>query len=313
MEKKITIMIPVYNEQESLKILYDRLKNILKQIDYNYEILFINDGSNDNSIDIIKSLRKEDSGVSYVNLSRNYGKEVAMAAGFDYAKGDALIIMDADLQDPPELIPEMIKYWEEGYDDVYAKRRSRKGESWLKKKTSLWYYRVLKTVSKTPIQEDTGDFRLVSRRAVEALKRYKEVHRYTKGYFSLIGFKKKEVLFDRDPRIAGKTKWNYFKLIDLAIEGITSFTAFPLKISTYIGFTVAFFSFVYLLWVILKTLMFGESVAGYPSLISVILFMGGIQLICIGIIGEYLSRVFSETKNRPLYFIDDYNGEKWNG
>lgn len=310
MKKKISILIPVYNEEESICMLYNRLKMVLENIDYDHEILFVNDGSKDNSLSMIQKLRKEDSCVSYLNLSRNYGKEIAMAAGFDYVLGDAVIIMDADLQDTPELIPEMVSFWEQGYDDVYAKRRNREGESWLKKKTSFWFYRILKKLSKVEIQEDTGDFRLLDRRAIEAIRKIKEQHRYTKGFFSWIGFNKKEILFDRDPRIAGTTKWNYFKLLDLAIEGIISFSAMPLRISTILGFMIAIFSFIYMIYVIIKTLLFGDPVAGYPSLVSLILFLSGIQFIILGVIGEYLGRVFNETKNRPLYFIDEYNNEK---
>lgn len=310
MNKKISILIPAYDEEDTIPIIYKRLKDVFKNINYEFEILFINDGSKDSSLNIMKNLRKKDKSVSYINLSRNYGKEIAMAAGFEYAMGDAVIIMDADLQDPPELIPKMISYWEKGYDDVYAKRRSRAGESWLKKKTSYYFYRILKKLSRVEIQEDTGDFRLLSRRAVEAIKKIKEQHRYTKGFFSWIGFKKKEILFDRDPRAAGRTKWNYYKLIDLAIEGIISFSGAPLRVSTIIGFVMAMFSFLYMLYVIIKTLLFGDPVAGYPSLVSLILFISSIQFIILGVIGEYLGRVFNETKNRPLYFIEEYNDEK---
>ncbi|WP_053957231.1 glycosyltransferase family 2 protein [Inediibacterium massiliense] len=312
MDQKISILIPVYNEEETLFVLYDRLKEVLKTIHYDYEILFINDGSKDDSLKMMHKLREQDFRVSYLNLSRNYGKEIAMAAGFDYAIGDAVIIMDADLQDPPELIPQMIHYWEQGYDDVYAKRRSRAGESWFKKKTSYWFYRILQRLSKVEIQEDTGDFRLLSKRAVEAIKKIKEHHRYTKGFFSWIGFYKKEILFDRDPRIAGETKWNYYKLMELAIEGIVSFSAAPLRVSTIIGFMMATFSFVYMIYIIIKTLLFGDPVAGYPSLVSLILFLGGIQFIILGVIGEYLGRVFNESKNRPLYFVESYNEEQKN-
>ncbi|MFL6561523.1 MAG: glycosyltransferase, partial [Bacillus sp. (in: firmicutes)] len=231
-------------------------------------------------------------------------------AGLDHAQGDAVIIMDADLQDPPELIPEMISYWEEGYDDVFAKRGSRSGESWLKKWTAAKFYRLLKKATNIPIQEDTGDFRLLDRRCVEALKQIRESQRFTKGMFSWIGYNKKELLFDRDPRAAGETKWNYLKLFDLAIEGITSFTTFPLRLSSLLGVVISLFAFVYMVWIIAKTLLFGESVSGYPSLMTVILFLGGIQLLSLGVIGEYLGRIFNETKNRPLYFVDEYNGNK---
>lgn len=308
--KMITALIPAYNEEECLYQLYDRLTSVLNSIEnYNYEILFINDGSKDNTLEILKELNKKDNRVQYVNLARNYGKEIAMAAGFDYAKGDAVIILDADLQDPPELIPEMVKYFEEGYDDVYGRRKSRDGESWLKKSTSKLFYKMLQSVTKVNILKDTGDFRLLSRRAVEALKKYKEQRRYTKGFFALIGFKKKEILFDRDARIAGKTKWNYFGLLNLAIEGITSFSTFPLRVSSILGIIIAFFSFLYIIFIVFKTLVFGEDVQGYPTMMSVILFLGGIQLLSIGIIGEYLGRIFDEVKNRPLYLVEQYSGD----
>jgi polyisoprenyl-phosphate glycosyltransferase len=233
-----------------------------------------------------------------------------MLAGMDFASGDALIIMDADLQDPPELVPDMIKYWEQGYDDVYAKRKSRSGETWMKKQTSKMFYRLLKKVSRVPIQEDTGDFRLLDRRCINALISMRESQRYTKGLFSWVGFNKKEILFDRDPRAAGETKWNYFKLIELAIEGITSFTTVPLKFSSWLGMIISACAFIYMIGIILKTLILGDSVSGYPSLMSVILFIGGIQLLCLGIIGEYLGRIFNESKRRPQYFVNEYNESK---
>ncbi len=233
-----------------------------------------------------------------------------MGAAFDYVTGDATVIIDADLQDPPELIIEMLKYYEEGYDDVYAKRRSRDGESWLKKFTSKAFYKILSNISSVPIQKDTGDFRLLSRRAIEALRKFPEKQRYTKGMFSLIGFKKKEVEFDRDSRVAGKTKWNYFKLIDLAIDGITSFTTAPLRIATFMGILSALVAFIYIVYIVVRTIILGIDVPGYASIICFILMIGGIQLISLGVIGEYLGRIFIEVKNRPLYFVEEYCGEK---
>lgn len=309
--KTITILVPMYNEELVIDQLYERLEKVMYQLkEYHFEILMVNDGSSDSTLDQIKQLRLKDNRVSYVHLSRNFGKEVAMLSGFDYAKGDAVVIIDADLQDPPELIPEMIYYWKQGYDDVYAKRRSRNGESWIKKKTAEKFYQLLNRTTHISLQENTGDFRLLDRRCIEALKQMRETQRYTKGLFSWIGFNKKEILFDRDARAAGTSKWNYLKLIELAIEGITSFTTAPLRISSYFGLVISFFAFLYMLWIIVKTLFFGESVSGYPSLMTVILFMGGIQLICLGVIGEYLGRIFSETKQRPVYFVDEYNNEK---
>ncbi|WP_300902876.1 glycosyltransferase family 2 protein [uncultured Clostridium sp.] len=312
MRKLISLIIPMYNEEESLPYLYNRLVTLAENIShYNMEFLFVNDGSRDNSLEIVKKYREKDLRVCYLNLSRNFGKEVAMAAALDYVNGDVVAIIDADLQDPPELIIEMLKYYEMGYDDVYAKRRSRKGETALKKFTSHVFYRVLKSMSSVPIQEDTGDFRLLSRRAVEALKAFPEKQRYTKGMFSLIGFKKKAIEFDRDPRVAGTTKWNYLKLFDLAIEGITSFTVAPLRIATMIGMISALASILYMIFIFFKTIIKGIDVPGYASLICIVLLLGGIQLICLGIIGEYLGRIFIEVKNRPLYFIDEYVGNEY--
>ena len=309
--KMLSIIIPMYNEEESLPFLYDRLSKLANKIEeYEIEFLFVNDGSKDRSLEMVKEYKQKDDRVCYLNLSRNFGKEVAMGAAFDYVRGDAVAIIDADLQDPPELIIDMLKYYEEGYDDVYAKRRSRDGESWLKKFTSKKFYRVLQSVSRVPIQTDTGDFRLLSRRAIEALRSFPEKQRYTKGMFSLIGFKKKEIEFDRDSRVAGQTKWNYLKLIDLAIEGITSFTVAPLRIATILGILCAGGAFIYMVFMLVKTLVYGVDVPGYASLVCIILMLGGIQLLCLGVIGEYIGRIFTEVKNRPLYFIDEYSEVK---
>ena len=309
--KKISIIIPAYNEEESLPILYERLSKLMEAMNsYEFEILFINDGSKDKTIEIIKSMREKDNRICYVDFARNFGKEIAMIAGLDYATGDCVVFMDADLQDPPELIPELVKYWEEGYDDVYAKRRSRKGETWLKKFTSKMYYRVLKHVTKVEIQEDTGDFRLLDRRCVNALKKLRESQRNTKSMFSWIGYKKKEVLYDRDPRVAGSTKWNYVKLMDLAIDGITSLTTSPLRISTFIAIPTFIVLFVYFIYVIAKSIIIHEAIQAFQAIILLILFFSGIQILLFGIIGEYLGRIFNETKNRPLYLVNEYNGEK---
>ncbi|MFR5950799.1 MAG: glycosyltransferase family 2 protein [Clostridia bacterium] len=309
--KKITIIIPAYNEEESLPYLYERLEKLMdSNKNYEFEILFVNDGSKDKTIELIKQYREKDKRISYVDFSRNFGKEIAMMAGLDYAKGDAVIFMDADLQDPPELIPELIKYWEEGYDDVYAKRKSRAGETFLKKFTSKMYYKVLQSLTNVPIQKDTGDFRLLDRRCVNALKKMRETQRCSKSMFSWIGYNKKEVLYDRDPRIAGKTKWNYKKLVDLAIDGITSFTTSPLRISTYLCIPTFFALFIYFIYVICKMILFTGKIDAYQAIILLILFFSGIQILLFGIIGEYLGRIFNETKNRPLYLVNEYNGER---
>ena len=309
--KKISIIVPAYNEEESIPFLYERIIKLINDIkNYEFEVLFINDGSKDNTLDIIKQLRNKDNRICYVNLSRNFGKEIAMMAGVDYADGDAVIFMDADLQDPPELIPELIKYWEEGYDDVYAKRKSRDGETFLKKFTSKMYYNILQKLSKVEIQKDTGDFRLLDRRCVNALKKLRESQRCSKSMFSWIGYKKKEVLFDRDARIAGRTKWNYKKLVDLAIDGITSFTTTPLRLSTYISIPTFILLAIYSIYVVIKAIVIKDTIHAYQAIILLILFFSGIQILLFGIIGEYLGRIFNETKNRPLYLVDEYNGEK---
>ena len=307
-------MIPAYNEEKVLPQLFTRLNDLAKNnLAYDFEFLFINDGSKDRTMKIIKDEAVQSSQISYINLSRNFGKENAMLAGFDYAKGDALVIIDADLQDPPELIPKMIKFWEQGYDDVYAKRESRDGESWLKKATSKWFYSVLDKISHIEIQRDTGDFRLLDRRAVEALKTLREANRYTKGMFSWVGFKKKEITYKRDPRAAGETKWNYFKLLNLAIEGITSFTTSPLRISLWTGLIISISAFAWAAFLIIRKLFFGADMSGYTSLMSAILLLGGVQLVSIGVIGEYIGRIFTETKNRPVYLaqeIKEFKREK---
>lgn len=308
MKKVITVLIPAYNEVEVLPKLVARLEDLQTQLStYKLEFLFINDGSSDGTLQHIKKYAKKNPTISYVNLSRNFGKEAAMLAGFDYARGDAVVIIDADLQDPPELIPEMVAYWEEGYDDVFARRKSRAGESTLKKKTSAWYYKILQHSTNIPIQIDTGDFRLLDRRCIEALKQFRESERYTKGLFSWIGFKKKEILYNRDARAAGETKWNYPKLINLAIDGITSFTTAPLRISAYVGAFVSFVAFIYIAYLLIRPLFGVPTVPGYASTLAVILFLGGLQLLSLGIIGEYIGRIFNETKHRPVYFVEEYH------
>ena len=306
--KKVSILIPAYNEEEVLRPLYERLGKLANDTkDYEFEFLFVNDGSRDKTLEIIKDLAHIDKRISYINLSRNFGKEIAMIAGLDNVKGDATVIIDADLQDPPELIPQMLQYWKQGYDDVYARRKSRSGESWFKRTTSEAFYKVLQKSTNIPIQRDTGDFRLLSRRCVESLKQFRESERYTKGMFSWIGYKKKEILYDRDPRLAGETKWNYRKLINLAIDGITSFTTAPLRISSVFGVIVSFLAFLYIIYLVVRTMFFGTDLAGYPSMMAVILFLGGVQLLSLGVIGEYIGRIFNETKQRPLYFIEEYH------
>ena len=306
--KKISILIPCYNEEKSLPILYPELNKIMdKIINYDWEILFVNDGSKDNTINIIKALRAADNRINFVNLTRNFGKENAMLAGFDYVTGDCTIIMDADLQDPPSLIPQMLEYWEQGYQDVYAKRANRGKESWLRKQFSLLFYKILDHATRFDILQNVGDFRLLDKRCINALKKLRETERYTKGMFCWIGYEKKEIIFDRADRAAGESNWNFWSLFNLAIEGITSFTTAPLRFASVTGFIIAFVTFVYALYFITKTLIVGDPVQGFTTLIVVILFLGGIQLLTIGILGEYIGRIFNETKNRPAYLASEYN------
>ncbi len=309
--KSVTLLIPAYNEQEVLPHLYDRLYKLAgEHADYAWEFLFVNDGSRDKTLEVIRRYATKDPRVSYVNLSRNFGKEVAMAAGIDHTKSDCLVIIDADLQDPPELIPEMLALWEEGYDDVYAKRRSRAGESIVKRKTSEWFYRILQRSTNIPIQKDTGDFRLLDRRCVEALRQFRESGRYTKGMFSWIGYKKKELLYDRDPRAAGTTSWSYPKLINLAIDGITSFTTAPLRLASVFGMMVSLATFLYILYLVIRPLFGVPTGDGYSSIMATVLFLGGVQLLSLGVIGEYVGRIFNESKQRPLYFVEEYHHGK---
>ena len=305
--KTLTAIVPVYNEKEVLPEFHKRLSTVLDKIKLEAEILYVNDGSSDNSLDIMHGLAKTDARVTCIDLSRNFGKEIALTAGLDHAIGDAVVAIDADLQDPPELIPQLLENLNDGYDVVYAQRKSRKGESWFKKATATAFYRLMQQFGRTSIPQNTGDFRILNRRAVDALKQLREHHRFMKGLFTWIGYRQKAISYDRDPRYAGETKWNYWKLWNFAIEGITSYTSAPLKLATYFGFTIAFMAFVYAAVIIVKTILFHETVKGYPSLMVVILFLGGIQLIFIGFIGEYMGRTYNESKRRPLYFLNEYS------
>lgn len=309
--KQIDILVPCYNEEAVLPQFYERTCAVIDSLrNYAFTFIFVNDGSRDRTLPILRQLHEKDARVAYVSLSRNFGKEAAMLAGMDYAEGDALVIMDADLQDPPELLPDMIAWWEKGYRDVSARRRHREGETFFKKWSSHVYYRLLKKLSPVPVQEDVGDFRLLDKRCVKALCSLRECQRYTKGLFCWIGFEKKEILFDRPPRAAGKTKWNYWKLFNLAIDGITSFTTAPLRIAAFAGCFFAFVAAIYLIFIVLRTLLYGEDVPGYPSLISLILFIGSVQFTFMGILGEYVGRIYNESKGRPPYIVGESTKEK---
>ena len=303
---KLSVIIPFYNEDVVLEEFYQRLSAVFEKNDLNGEFLFVNDGSEDSSLSLLYRLKEKDGRISIIDLSRNFGKEIAMTAGLDHAKGDAVILIDADLQDPPELIPDLINEWHKGYDVVYAQRTERGGESLVKKITSHSFYRLMQHVGNVKIPRDTGDFRLLSRRAVEALNKLRERNRFMKGLYAWIGYPQKAVPYKRDPRFAGETKWNYWRLWNFALDGVTSFSTTPLKAATYLGLLTALGAFLYASFVLVKALVFGDDVPGFPTLMIVILFLGGVQLIALGIIGEYLGRAFDESKYRPLYLLKGY-------
>jgi polyisoprenyl-phosphate glycosyltransferase len=301
----LSIVVPCFNEAAVLAVFHTRLQTVLGDLP-EWEVIYVDDGSTDSTRAEIEALYRLDPRVALVSLSRNFGKETAVTAGLDHAAGDAVVVIDADLQDPPELIPTLVDRWRDGFDMVYAKRSSRAGETWLKRATAQAFYRLMQGMGDQRLPEDTGDFRLMSRRVVEAVRQLREQHRFMKGLFAWVGYPTTCVLYDRAPRHAGATKWNYWKLWNLALEGITSFTVMPLKMATYVGLGVAVLSVIYAAQVIVKTLIIGNPVAGYPSLMTVVLFLGGVQLMFLGVIGEYLGRVFNETKQRPLYLVERY-------
>lgn len=302
----ISVVIPVFNEQAVLQECHNRLTRVMDRLPVRTEIIYIDDGSSDETLQILQELRKRDSRVCILELSRNFGKEAAMSAGLDHADGDAVIVMDADLQDPPEFIPRMLEEWSRGHDVVYLRRRSRQGESVPKKICAYVYYRLLNRLSRIKIPEDVGDFRLLSRCAVVALRRLPERNRYMKGLYAWIGFSQKELVFDRDSRAAGYTKWGFRSLLNLSLDGLTAFTTAPLKLASYLGLLVSGGAFAYGIWIIAKTLLYGETVSGFPTIMVVMLCLGGVQLMAIGVLGEYLGRMFMENKQRPLYLIKQH-------
>jgi len=302
----LSVVVPAYNEEDVLPDFQRRLVAVLDLLPLDCEIVYVNDGSRDRTLAVLERMRMTDSRVALVDLSRNFGKEAALTAGLDHARGDAVVVIDADLQDPPELIPELVRHWQEGHDVVYAQRSARDGESLAKRITAHVFYRVIERISEVRIPRDTGDFRLLSRRAVDALLQLRERHRFMKGLFAWIGYPQKAVPYRRDPRHAGQTKWNYWRLWNFALEGITSFTTAPLKLATYVGILTATLAFLFGGYIVGATLLLGNPVAGYPSLMAVILFLGGVQLTALGIIGEYLGRLSDEAKGRPLYLVNEH-------
>jgi len=309
----LSVVVPVYNEASVLPEFHRRLGAVLAALPMRSEVVYVNDGSGDDTATIVAGLAGTDPRVASIELSRNFGKEIAMTCGLDHAQGDAVVIIDADLQDPPELIPRLVDEWRAGFDVVYARRSERRGETWLKKTTATLFYRLIQRIGQVSIPRDTGDFRLMSRRAVLALLQLREKHRFMKGLFAWIGFPQKAVDYCREPRFAGDSKFDYWKLWNFALEGLTSFTIAPLKLATYIGLFTALLAFGYGGWIIAKTLLYGETVRGYPTVMVTILFLGGVQLMSIGVIGEYLGRTYDESKRRPLYFVKGYRPARSSG
>lgn len=303
----LSIVVPVYDEEAAILEFHRRMTETLEGLPFAWELIYVNDGSRDRTCKLVRGFLQECSDVVLLDLSRNFGKEAAMTAGIDHAAGDALVVIDADLQDPPELIPEMVRLLESGdYDVVYAQRVSRNGETFLKRTSAHLFYRIIGRMTGIDIPHDTGDFRLLNSRAIEALRRLREHHRFMKGLFAWIGFRQVALRYDRDARFAGQSKFNYWRLWNFSLEGITSFTTAPLKVASYFGLITSLGAALYGMTIVVSTLIFGNPVAGYPSLLVAVLFLGGLQLLTLGVIGEYLGRIFNESKQRPLYFVREH-------
>lgn len=305
----LSIVIPMYNEGEGLPLLFDRLVPILQSVTPDWEILCINDGSNDNTLAALKKFREMEPRIRYLSFSRNFGKEAALSAGLAHARGRAVIPIDADLQDPPELIPQMVEKWREGYKVVLATRQSRRDDTFMKRTTARAFYRLIAKLTAFPFPKDTGDFRLMDEAVVEVIRRLPERTRFMKGLFAWVGFTTTQLYFDRAPRAAGPAKMNVRALWRLAKDGVFSFTTFPLRLSTYLGIIISAFSFAYAAYLIIRTMLWGVDVPGYASIMAAVLCMGGVQLFSIGILGEYIGRIYRETKQRPLYVIEEKSGE----
>ncbi|RCW43410.1 glycosyltransferase family 2 protein [Paenibacillus prosopidis] len=305
---KYSIIVPMFNEEEVIELTYDRLKQVMDGTEEPYELIFVNDGSHDRTVELITMICNFDPSVRLINFSRNFGHQIAISAGMDYAQGDAIVVIDADLQDPPEVILEMIAKWKEGYEVVYGKRLKRKGETVFKKVTAKIFYRTMRIMTNVDIPVDTGDFRLIDRKVCDVLRGLKEKNRFVRGLVSWIGFRQTMVEYEREERFAGETKYPLKKMISFAVDGITSFSHKPLKIATYVGFTLSIGSFLYLIVVIFQKLFTGSTVAGWASIVAVNLLFNGIILMLLGLIGEYIGRIYDESKNRPLYIVRDVQG-----
>lgn len=304
----ISIIIPCYNEEDSIPLIYNELKKVSNNIKYDFEFIFVNDGSIDNSLSVLKKLSAKDKQVKYIHFSRNFGKEAAMYAGLSKSKGDYVTIMDADLQDPPSLLPEMLRLIkEEEYDSVGTRRVSRKGEPKIRSFFARKFYKIINKLSKIEMVDGARDYRLMTRQMVNSILELKEYNRYSKGLFSFVGFNTYWLEYENVERVAGETKWSFWGLVKYAIEGIVAFSTLPLSIASLMGFIFCFVSFILIIIIIIKTLIFGDPTSGWPSLVCIIFFVSGIQLFCLGIIGKYLSKTYLETKNRPIYIIKESN------
>jgi polyisoprenyl-phosphate glycosyltransferase len=304
-QDRLTVVVAARNEAEALPALHPRIAAVLHRLEgVDTQVLYVDDGSTDATWEVMQRLAQQDPRVSLLRLSRNFGKELALTAALDQVETGAVLILDADGQDPPELIPQFVSKWREGYDDVHGTRIQREGEGWLKRATAAGFYRVIGRLSKTPIPADTGDFRLLSPRALAALRQLRERHRFMKGLFGWVGFNQVAIPYRREARLAGHSNFGLWKLWNFALEGITSFSTAPLRVATYFGLLTAAFAFLFAVWIIVKAALYGDRVAGWPTMMVVILFLGGIQLIALGLIGEYLGRLYDESKQRPLYLVD---------
>jgi len=304
----LTLLAPCFNEQDNIEIFYNALKPVVDALDADYEMLFVDDGSQDDSLALLGLLAERDARVKVVALSRNFGKEAALTAGLDYASGDAVIPIDIDLQDPVELIPEMVALWRQGADVVLARRRERREDGWFRRFWAGFFYRLIARLSDAPFHKDVGDYRLLDRVVVDAVRQMREKNRFMKGLFSWPGFRTQVIEYDRPRRLQGHSKWHWWGLFNYALDGVFSFSTAPLRVWTYIGGAMSLFSLTYLLYIVIKTLLYGVDLPGYASIVSIVLFFSGINLIGLGIIGEYLGRVFIEVKQRPLYLVRETRG-----
>ena len=299
----LSVVVPMYNEAEGIGPFLDRTLPVLRSLGEPFEIVCVNDGSTDATLESLRRAQRHEPAIRIVDLSRNFGKEAALSAGLDHARGAAVVPLDADLQDPPELIPEMLAKWREGYEVVLARRADRQADGPMKRLTARLFYRVHNTLADTPIPEDVGDFRLLDRSVLAALGRLPERRRFMKGLFAWVGFRTCTIPFVRDARHAGSSKWNWWRLWNLAIEGITSFSSMPLRLWSYVGCGISLLAFLYAAFTVAKTLILGRDVPGYASLIVVVLFLGGLQLMTLGLLGEYIGRIYTEVKGRPIYIL----------